>query len=252
MPVELVIEHRDVAQDFEQEPQYVLEGFFSSSPRARRFSNPGVLAECGLFDLSISFYMRDWPGPMLHPGIFEEFFPLILHRLIESDSVLTLHVHGLDPPGHFDAREHVETQLKPRGLAYLFLPDRTAQPDSAHQPEYLFFEWPRESLNYIAQEGWLYHGPWVETEGYVSKGPLLDVIARLHAQADDESRIRELLRSTDFCFRTWPDGNAVRLLTDKLDLRALKERLRLDELNRLIQEATQQYDGTAEPPVPEA
>ena len=187
---------------------------------------------------------------MLHPGIFEEFFPLILHRLIEPDSVLTLHVYGLDPPGHFDASAQAETQLKPRGLAHRFLPDSTAPLDSAHAPDRLYFEWPRDSLNYIAQEHWLHHGPWVETEGYVSRGSLLDVITRLHAQPDDESRIRELLRSTEFCFRTWPDGNAVRLLTDKLDLQALQERLRLDELNRLIQEASQRYDGTAEPPVP--
>jgi hypothetical protein len=47
----------------------------------------------------------------------------------------------------------------------------------------------------------------------------------------------------DFCFRAWQDGDALFLLTDKLDLDVLKRRLRLQELNSLIQEAAAHYDG---------
>ena len=188
--------------------------------------------------------MRNWPGQKHHPGIFEEFFPLILERLIEPGSVLTLFVYDWGTEGYFDPTQHVETQLKPRGLPYIYLPSNdVAQPGSLVAPEYLVFEWPLESLNYILEEHWLYSGPFVQTEGYVSNAPLLGLITRLFSQPNTENRIRELLRSTEFCFRAWPDGDAVLLLTDKLDLDSLNYRLKLDELNPLIQEATLHYQG---------
>ena len=203
-----------------------------------------MLADCAFFDLCITYYVRNWPGKKHHPGIFEEFFPLILERLIAPGNILTLFINDWEG-GYFELQQHVENQLKPRGLSHVFLPDSNIAPPSGSQnrPQRLVFEWPADSLNFILEEHWLYYGPFIETEGYVSKGPVLDKITRLYAQPDSEQRIRELLRATEFCFRVWPDGDGMLLLTDKLDLDGLKRRLRLHELNPLILEAARGWDG---------
>ena len=84
--------------------------------------------------------MRNWPGQKHHPGIFEEFFPLILERLIEPGSVLTLFVYDWGTEGYFDPTQHVETQLKPRGLPYIYLPSNdVAQPGCLVAPEIFGF-----------------------------------------------------------------------------------------------------------------
>src|SRR2546426_3538295 len=176
MAIELVVEPDDLDQQYKHRPDHILQGFFRFDNSSRKFSNAAVLADCALFNLWITFYMRDWPGK-LHPGIFEEFFPVILERLIEPDSVLTLFIN--DSTGqYFDAREHVEAQLIPRGLPYVFLPnDESVQAGSQDAHNYLVFQWPLDSLDYVLEAHWLHYGPFVETEGYVSKAPLLDAIA---------------------------------------------------------------------------
>jgi hypothetical protein len=221
----------------------VLKGFFAFDARQRTFLEPAALANCAFFDLCITYYAGKWPSQKHHPGIFEEFFPLILERLIARENVLTLFINDREG-GYFEPQQHVENQLKPRSLSHVFLPDRSiASPGSQDGPRHLIFEWPADSLSFILEEHWLYYGPFIQTEGYVSQVPVLDKITRLYAQPDNEQRIRELLRATEFCFRVWPDGNGMLLLTDKLNLDVLKRRLRLHEMNPLIHEAARGWDG---------
>ena len=245
MAVELVVKPRSGALEHHPSARAdsILEGFFAFDARQRTFSNPAALADCAFFDLCISYYVRNWPGQKHHPGIFEEFFPLILERLIEPENVLTLFINDWGG-GHFEPKQHVENQLKPRRLPHVCLPDCSIAPPGAQdRPQHLVFEWPADFLSFILEEHWLYYGPFIATEGYVSKGPVLDKITQLYSQPDSEQRIRELLRATEFCFRVWPDGNGVLLLTDKLNLDVLKRRLRPHELNPLIREAARGWDG---------
>jgi hypothetical protein len=244
MAIELVIRPRPSALESlsSTRANAILEGFFAFDARQRTFLDPAALADCAFFDLCISYYVRDWPGQKHHPGIFEEFFPLILERLIAPENILTLFINDWEG-GYFEPKEHVENQLRPRGLSHVFVPDRNiVSPGSQDRPQHLVFEWPADSLSFILEEHWLYYGPFIETEGYVSKGSVLDKITQLYSQPDTEQRIREMLRATEFCFRVWPDGDGMLLLTDKLNLDAPKRRLRLHELNPLIREAAQGWD----------
>src|SRR4051794_36899777 len=92
MAVGLVVEPRLNALEYRppSRTNAVLEGFFAFQALARNFSTPTLLADCAFFDLSINYYMRDWPGKKHHPGICGEFFPLILECLMEPGNVVTL------------------------------------------------------------------------------------------------------------------------------------------------------------------
>jgi len=245
MAVELIVRPRSGALEHlpSARSDSILEGFFAFDARQRTFLDPVALANCAFFDLCITYYARKWPSQKYHPGIFEEFFPLILEKLIAPKNVLTLFINDWEG-GYFESNQHVENQLKPRGLAHVFLPDgNISLTGSRDRPQHLVFEWPRDSLSFILEEHWLHYGPFVRIEGYVSKAPVLDKITRLYSQPDSEQRIRELLRATEFCFRIWSEGNGMLLLTDKLNLDILKRRLRLHEMNPLIQEAARGWDG---------
>ena len=152
MHVGLVIEPRAEALQYQPSARTdsVLEGFFGFDAATRDFSTPALLADCVFLDVSISYYVRDWPGRKHHPGIFEEAFPLILKRLIEPGKVLTLSVHDIGP-GYFEPMQHVATQLKPRGLSYALLANPSAA-QFAEPSEHLVFEWPVDSLDYIFEE----------------------------------------------------------------------------------------------------
>jgi hypothetical protein len=195
MAIELIVRARADALQYQPSTPRgrIIEGFFSFGRDDGVFSNPSLLADCAFFDFSISFYMKGWPSQKQHPGIFEEFFPQILGRLVEPGSVLTLFIYDWGP-GYFDPRQHVEIQLQPRRLPHVFLPNNNVPaPGSSVAPDYLVFEWPLDSLNYILEEHWLHCGPFVQTEGYVGKESLLDLVTRLYSQPDTEDRIRGLL-----------------------------------------------------------
>jgi len=99
-----------------------------------------------------------------------------------------------------------------------------------------------DSLDYIFEEHWLHCGPFVQIEGYISSESLLGLIERLYSEPDTEQRIRALLRATEFCFKVWPDGDGLFLLTDKLDLDAFACRLEIPTLNPMIKEAARRWD----------
>src|SRR5206468_11517841 len=63
---------------------------FRSYPR--KFTNPSVLASCSFYDLYIDYRFGSLPGRPgpPHPGIFADFFPTILSRLVGPGNSLTL------------------------------------------------------------------------------------------------------------------------------------------------------------------
>ena len=126
MAVELIVRPRSGALEHlpSARSDSILEGFFAFDARQRTFLDPATLANCASFDLCITHYDSRWPSQKYHPGIFEEFFPLILERLIAPENVLTLFINDREG-GYFEPEKHVENQLKPRGLSYAFLPERS-------------------------------------------------------------------------------------------------------------------------------
>ncbi len=219
--------------------------FFQFGCYPRNFTNPNALADCSFFDLYISYYVRDWPeqpGPP-HSGLFEEFFPIILGNLIGPENSLTLFVKGVTRD-HCDELEVIDKFLAPRNLRYILLPSPPPlQPDPSIRLGVgnLIFEWPVESLEYVV-EHWFYT-PCIEIEGYISREPPLARIAQLYFQPDTEERVREILRSILIGFRVWTDTNGLFLLTDKLHIDALRQRIRASELNPLLEEAAKRYDA---------
>src|SRR5215468_3388448 len=103
MAVELVVRPRSGALEHlpSARSDSILEGFLAFDARQRTFSAPAVLADCAFFDLCITYYVRNWPGKKHHPGIFEEFFPLILERLIAPGNILTLFINDWEG-GYFE------------------------------------------------------------------------------------------------------------------------------------------------------
>jgi hypothetical protein len=225
-----------------QEPP--LEDFFRFW-RNRKFSNPAVLSDCSLYDVFITYYVRDWPGPSLpDPSFFEEFFPAILRRLVGSDNTLALYVKSSDP-GYFEELEAIKSVLSPRSLPFVLLPREGPPPDDPRfgpNVGHLIFEWPVNELKYVV-ENW-FMCPQVEIEGYISKELPLAPISELYFRPDTEERIREILRTIEIGFRLWRDNNGLFVLTDKVDLPTLTERLNLAAFNHEIKEAAQRYSQT--------
>lgn len=216
--------------------------FFQFARYPREFADPAALSGCRFYDLSIS-YRVEWGAP--HPGIFEDFFPTILRRLVGEGGALTLFVKSLDRSYHDELR-FIEGTLAPANLSYVLLPnplrpgDRRTQVDVGH----LVFEWPADSAERIADEWFM--SPLVSVEGYVAPAPPLAEVAALYFRPDTEERIRQLLRTVEVGFRVWPDNNGLFLLTDKLSAADLHERLRTPELNAAIAEAARRYEADSE------
>ncbi len=245
MTVELEI--RDVRKtlldyDFHREHgNPLLQGFFEFWGRPRQFSTPHVLADCSFFDLHVTAYVQDWGAhnPPPHPGIFKRFFPVILRRLMGPETRLTLFVQPTDRDS-FDEVNVIETLLAPKDLPYVLFSKTQVHADFSGLPirpnvGYLVFEWSAAMLADIAERWFL--SPMLSIEGYISREPALEAIAALYFRADTEERVRELLRKVEFGFKVWPDNNGLLVLTDKLDLGGIKERLQLADLNRLLREA---------------
>ena len=220
-----------------------LQGFFQFGWYPRTFTNPAVLEDCFFCDMHITYHVREWPrqpGPP-HPGIFEDFFPTILGRLLGSGKTLVLFVYG--DRHHFDEFKVIETILWPKNLRYVLLPNPPRvgpDPRIPYGAGRLVFEWPSDCLDYIVKE-W-FESPAIEIEGYVSSGSELPLcsIAELYFRPDNEERVREILRKTELGFRLWPDNNGLFVLTDKMNIDALEERLQISDLNVKIQEAARE------------
>ncbi len=208
----------------------LLEGFFGFSVSRKNFIGTGALAQCFISDIHIARYVSDWPHhpPPPHPGIFEDFFPDLLRRLVGPGNTLTLFVRGVERD-HFDELGVIQSILVPQGLRYVLLarPQLKADPRLRLGVGNLVFEWPLASLDFIVTH-W-FQSPVIEIEGYISPDPPLGRIADLYFQPDTEDRIRELLRSITVGFRLWPDNNGLLVLSDKLDEGALRERFRVSE-----------------------
>ena len=247
MTVELTVEDvRARILDFDfcaQNRQNPLREFFQFRQHPRNFSNPAALADCYFYDLVITYYVQNWGphAPPPHPGIFEEFFPRILKKLIGSGNTLTLFIKSFDRD-YFNEFAVIETILAPRRLKYVLLPNLAVSIDPRVPLDagHLIFEWPADSLDYIVQEWFM--SPTVSIEGYIGPQLPLSRIAELYFQPDREERIRELLRDIEVGFRVWTDNNGLFVLTDKLNRDALRERVNVSDLDPLLQEAALRYD----------
>ena len=194
-----------------------------------------------MFDLHITAYVQEWGpcGPPPHPGIFKRFFPTILTRLLGARNRLTLFVQPTDRDS-FDELNVIETLLVPRRLPYILFSKTGPRGDFSGLPirpnvGYLIFEWSTTLVDDIAERWFL--SPMLSIEGYISRESALATISGLHFQEDTEERVRELLRNIEMGFKVWPDNNGLFVLTDKLDLGGLRERLQIADLNRMLQEA---------------
>ncbi len=228
----------------------LLNGFFQFWGQPRAFVDPQVLTDCTFYDMHITAYVRGWApssSPPAHPGMFADFFPTILSRIV-GRSTLTLFVQATDRDS-FDELEVVETLLAPKGLPYILLSRPAASADPRLQSGafqirlsvgYLFFQWPVDLARDIVDRWFM--SPNVTVEGYVSREPMLSTIGRLCFQPDTEVRVRELLDSVEMGFRLWLDNNGLFVLTTKLNRAALENRLQIADLDRQLQEASGRYE----------
>jgi hypothetical protein len=220
----------------------LLRDFFRFRGQPRSFSNPAALGDCFFYDLHITHYVDRWGPhpPPPHPGFFEDFFPMILGRLVGPQNKLMLHISSSDPD-YFDELSVANEILSPRNLAHVLLPSPPSPGGETIQAEVgdLVFEWPTDSLEYIVDQWFM--SPQVTVEGYIGEKSVLEQIAKLYAQEDTEERIRRLLEKIEIGFKVWPDNNGLFVLTDKFDIGALRERLGIAELNHALQEAQSRY-----------
>src|SRR5438876_1308719 len=168
---------RESALDFESphgKRVTALREFFLLFRYPRKFTNPSVLASCSFYDLYIDYRFGSLPGRPgpPHPGIFADFFPTILSRLVGPGNSLTLFVKSVDS-SYFDEVDVIKRLLAPRNLRYVLLASaavgttRMVEPD----PGLLFFEWPLEQLEYVASHWFMC--PQVSIEGYIAPEPPL-------------------------------------------------------------------------------
>ncbi len=222
-----------------------LHGFFQLWRYPRTFSHSSVLSDVNFYDLHITHYVAQkgtGRSRLPHPGMFEDFFPRIVRRLVRNN-VLTLFVRGVDRD-HFDEVRVIESVLAPRHLRYILLSNPpTVRMDPRIQVGVgnLLFEWSADALGYVAEQ-W-FETPAIEIEGYIASESSLGLIARLYFEPDCEEAIRELIRGIDLGFRLWPDNNGLFLVSDKLDREALEARLELADLNAELSEAAPRYQG---------
>lgn len=248
MSVELIVKDiRATILDYDlygRQRAPLLRDFFRFRGRPRNFSNAGALGACFFYDLHITHYVEGWGSGAAppHPGFFEDFFPMILGRLIGPHGRVFLHIESSDPE-YFDPRTVATGILVPRGLPYVFLGGSPASSDRGVGADAgsLVFEWPADALDYIVEQWFM--SPQVTVEGYASRESALRNVAALYEREDTEETIRQLLEKIDFGFRVWPDNNGLFVLTDKLDTAALKARLDIMELNRALQEAQSRYSS---------
>ncbi len=215
----------------------LLRGFFKFQERQRNFTDPRAFDACSFYDLHITRYVDGWrPGAAPpHPGLFEDFFPVILGKLVGPHERLFLRIESSDPE-YFDARSVASGILAHRNLAYVFL-GQSVGTNTGH----LIFEWPVYELEYVVDQWFM--SPQVTLEGYIGRESALTQIASLYAREDTEETIRELLTHLEFGFRVWPDNNGLFLLTDKFDVVGLEARLNVTELNQALQNAQGRYLG---------
>lgn len=247
MNAELAIKDvRTTSLDYEQARKRglsPLQEFFQFWRYPRNFLDPARLHDCYFYDVYLTHFVANWPSypSPPHPGMFQDIFPTILGRLMGEANTLTLFVKSIDPE-YFNELDVIKKLLGPRNLSYILLSnpirseDRRTQVDIGH----LIFEWPLASFNYIVEEWFM--SPQVTIEGYISQEPPLAQIASLYFKPDTEQRIRELLSTIEVGFRVWPDNNGIFILTDKLDVNGLNDRLRGPDLNQLLEEASRRYD----------
>ena len=233
------LEISDVRADILDYARYVsrraplLYEFFEFWPTPRDFHDSSKLADCFFYNVHINAYVKDWvPGvrPPADPQVFREAFPSLMRKLVGEGS-LTFCVISPDPDS-FDAVKTIKEILHQQNLSYMFL--RCAQKQSTHEEPLtegvLFFEWPIDKLEDFA-DSWFVSAQ-VTVEGYINSQSILPQVAQLFYQPDTEERLRELLRSIEVGFKVWPDFNGIFLLTERLDLQALKDRLQITEFNK--------------------
>lgn len=213
----------------------LLRDFFRFRGRPRNFSNASALQSCFFYDLHIAKYVEGWsssPAPP-DPGFFEDFFPMILGRLIGPQGKLLLHIDSSDPE-YFDPRIVASGILTPQRLPHVFLGGSPSSDDPGVGADAgsLVFEWPADALDYIVEHWFM--SPQVTVEGYISRDSALGHVAELYAREDTEETIRQLLEKIDLGFTVWPDNNGLFVLTDKLDNVAVEARLDIAELNRAL------------------
>jgi hypothetical protein len=249
MAVEIKIEDVGLrVLDYEQLGQWSnpFYDFFQFGRYRRKFSAPDALSDCFFYNLYIDYRVRGWPpdSAPAHPGIFADFFPTILRRLIGEGNTLALHVKSVDPD-YFEEFNVIKGLLAARGLRYALLSDPSgpaAHSDEPH-PQDLIFEWSAGSLDYVVKHWFMC--PQVTIEGYIAREIPIGHIAQLYFEADTEARIRKVLRVIDLAFKLWTDNNGMFLLTDKVSKELFIQRLQPGELAPLLMEAARRYDGVA-------
>jgi hypothetical protein len=183
-----------------------------------------LLEDCSCFNLHIPLYVtKGWPEPHgpAHPGVFEDAFPAILSRLLDPDSILTLHLGPVEPR-FFDELTFIRDVLTPRRMEYVMLPSRL-DPKYPAKRGNLLFEWPLDSIQHIADH-W-FKGFLIAIEGYVSRRSCLGELAELYFQPYNAGTIRKVLRTLGFGFKLSTDNNGLFILSDKLSEDALRQRL---------------------------
>jgi hypothetical protein len=212
-----------------------LGGFFQVGHQHRAFRRLRTFEKCNFFDLHFSLYFGSTAtqlGPA-HPGLFGDLFPELLQRLAGGATTLTLLIRDVSSD-FFDEFSVIQSELLRKGLRFALLSHLEPSLYEDRRPGNLFFEWPVEDLRDVVDKWFMV--PQVTIEGYVSKQPILGLLSMLYVQADTERRIMQLLRSLEFGFRLWRDLNGLWVLSDKVNRSELERRLRLDELNALVQQ----------------
>ena len=212
----------------------LLYEFFEFWPIPRNFHDPIKLSDCFFFNLHIGSYVTEWvPGvpPPPDPSAFSQAFSTLL-KTLAGENVLTLHVKSLDPD-YFDPLKVIKEILQPQNLDYMLLRFSKKQDNQGgvSTEGALFFEWPTTNLEYVV-DNW-FMSPQVTIEGYISTKSVLPKLAELFGLPDTEERLRELLRAIEIGFKIWQDFNGLFVLTDRLDLPALRERLHSESFRDL-------------------
>ena len=216
-----------------------MKGFLQFDRYPRNFTNSAVLRDCWFNDLFIPYFVKDWAGGKgpPHPGLFGEFFSLVLGRLVGSDT-LTLHVKSMDPD-YFYELKCIEDTLAPKKIPYMLLPSfRSAEygPDVGN----LFFEWPVDSLELVRSEWFV--SPQISVEGYITHGSCLPRLCEIYFAPDSEDVVRGFLAQIEIGFKVWRDNNGILLLSDKFDADGILERIQPEDIDALIAEAVREYE----------
>lgn len=200
----------------------------------RSFRDINLFDECSFIDLYIC-HKTVWEG--IIPSTFQTFMPRILEVIMPKDNTIVLSV--VDTAEQDDFRylfidDFIKTFLSPKGYDYSILKKKIG----GECYSVIFFECPLMDLQILDEIA--YPGTFTAVEGFVIEKGNLPLFSKWHEMGNTDVMFRDLVKKVYMAFRMWTDKNGMFIVTDKLNIPLLEEKVQSSGILKEIEDYVQQ------------